>query len=52
MGRIKAELGLTSDELDEMMAAQWNMRVATVGPGERINLTPLWFGWGGGRIYF
>jgi hypothetical protein len=21
-------------------------------PGERINLTPLWFGWAGGRIYF
>ena len=21
-------------------------------PRERINLTPLWFGWAGGRIYF
>jgi nitroimidazol reductase NimA-like FMN-containing flavoprotein (pyridoxamine 5'-phosphate oxidase superfamily) len=28
------------------------MRVATVGPGTRINVTPLWFGWAGGRIYF
>ena len=52
MGRIPAELSLTSDELDELMTTSWNMRVATVGPGARINVTPLWFGWGGGRIYF
>jgi nitroimidazol reductase NimA-like FMN-containing flavoprotein (pyridoxamine 5'-phosphate oxidase superfamily) len=43
---------LTSDELDELMTRSWNMRVATVGPAERINLTPLWFGWAGGRVYF
>jgi nitroimidazol reductase NimA-like FMN-containing flavoprotein (pyridoxamine 5'-phosphate oxidase superfamily) len=52
VARIPPELGLTSDELDELMTTSWNMRVATVGPAERINLTPLWFGWGGGRIYF
>ena len=52
MARIPAELGLTQDELDELMTTSWNMRVATVGPGDRINLTPLWFGWGGGNIYF
>lgn len=52
MARIAAELGLTPEELDDLMTTSWNMRVATVGPGERINLTPLWFGWGGGRIYF
>ena len=34
------------------MGASWNMRVATVGPGERINVTPLWFGWADGRVYF
>ena len=28
------------------------MRVATIGPGTRINVTPLWFGWGQGKIYF
>ncbi len=22
-----------------------------MGPGDRINLTPMWFGWAGGRIY-
>lgn len=52
MARISPELGLTSDELDQLMTTSWNMRVATIGPGERINLTPLWFGWEGGRIYF
>ena len=52
MARIPGELGLTSAELDELMTTSWNIRVATVGPGDRINLTPLWFGWGGGRVYF
>jgi nitroimidazol reductase NimA-like FMN-containing flavoprotein (pyridoxamine 5'-phosphate oxidase superfamily) len=52
MASIAAGLGLTPDELDELMTTSWNMRVATIGPGERINLTPLWFGWAGGNIYF
>ena len=52
MAKISAELGLTPAELDELMTTSWNMRVATIGPGDRINLTPLWFGWGGGRVYF
>jgi nitroimidazol reductase NimA-like FMN-containing flavoprotein (pyridoxamine 5'-phosphate oxidase superfamily) len=33
------------------MTTAWNMRIATVGPGARINLTPMWFGWAGGAIY-
>jgi hypothetical protein len=49
---IPAELALTPEQLDEMMISSWNMRVATIGPGTRINVTPLWFGWGGGNIYF
>ena len=48
---IPKELQLTQDELDEIMTSTWNMRIATIGPGERINLTPLWFGWAGGRVY-
>jgi nitroimidazol reductase NimA-like FMN-containing flavoprotein (pyridoxamine 5'-phosphate oxidase superfamily) len=48
---IPKELALTPEQLDELMTASWNMRVATIGPGTRINVTPLWFGWGGGRIY-
>lgn len=48
---IPKELSLTPDELDELMLSSWNMRIATIGPGSRINLTPLWFAWGGGNIY-
>ncbi len=49
---IPQELSLSKEELDELMLASWNMRVATIGPGTRINVTPLWFGWAGGKIYF
>ena len=52
MASIAAGVGLSEDELDEMMLQSWNMRVATVGPGTRINVTPLWFGWAGGAVYF
>src|SRR5688572_29617062 len=51
MAPISRELALTDDELDELMTTSWNMRIATVGPGDRINLTPLWFGWAGGSVY-
>ena len=52
MAKIPQELSLTTEQLDELMLASWNMRVATVGPKDRINLTPLWFGWAAGSIYF
>ncbi len=52
MARIPPELALTDEELDDLMTSSWNMRVATIGPGTRVNLTPLWFGWAGGRVYF
>ncbi len=48
---IPRELALTPEQLDEIMLGTWNMRIATIGPGARINLTPLWFGWAGGKIY-
>jgi nitroimidazol reductase NimA-like FMN-containing flavoprotein (pyridoxamine 5'-phosphate oxidase superfamily) len=52
MAPIPPELALTDDQVDELMTTSWNMRVATIGPGTRINVTPLWFGWAGGKIYF
>jgi hypothetical protein len=52
MARIPAELGLTAVELDKLMTTSRTMRVATIGPGQRINVTPLWFGWAAGRVYF
>jgi len=48
---IARELALTPEQLDEIMLTSWNMRIATIGPGSRINLTPLWFGWAGGKVY-
>jgi nitroimidazol reductase NimA-like FMN-containing flavoprotein (pyridoxamine 5'-phosphate oxidase superfamily) len=48
---IPKELMLTDHELDTLMASTWNMRIATIGPGTRINMTPLWFAWTGGKIY-
>jgi nitroimidazol reductase NimA-like FMN-containing flavoprotein (pyridoxamine 5'-phosphate oxidase superfamily) len=49
---LPREIALTPEQVDQIMTTQWNMRVATVGPGTRINLTPMWFGWAGGSIYF
>ncbi len=49
---IPPELALSPAELDELMSGCWNMRIASIGPGSRINLTPLWFGWAGGKVYF
>jgi len=48
---IPRELALTPEQIDELMTTSWNMRIATVGPGTRINVTPLWFAWVGGNIY-
>lgn len=48
---LPTELALTPDELDELMLSTWVMRIATIGPRSRIHVTPMWFGWAGGRIY-
>ena len=49
---LPKELALDAGQIDELMVSQWNMRIASLGPGARINLTPMWFGWAGGRVYF
>ncbi len=49
---LPKEIALTPDQIEEIMASQWNMRVASIGLGERLNLTPMWFGWAGGAVYF
>ncbi len=48
---ISKKLALSDEQLEELMESTWNMRIATIGPGARINLTPMWFGWAGGKIY-
>lgn len=51
MARIAANLRMTKDEIDALMRHESRIRIATVGPGADINLTPMTFGWAGGRIY-
>ena len=48
---ISKKLALDDIQLQELMSTSWNMRIATVGPGTRINVTPMWFGWAGGKVY-
>jgi nitroimidazol reductase NimA-like FMN-containing flavoprotein (pyridoxamine 5'-phosphate oxidase superfamily) len=48
---LPRELALDAEQVEEIMTTQWNLRIATHGPGDRINLTPMWFGWAGGHIY-
>ena len=48
---ISKKLQLDDEQIEEILRAQWNCRIATIGPGSRINVTPMWFGWAGGRVY-
>ena len=48
---ISKKLALSDAQVDEMLRHEWNCRIATQGPGEGINLTPMWFGWAGGCVY-
>ena len=48
---ISRKLALDDDQKEDLLTTEWNCRIATIGPGSRINLTPMWFGWAGGRIY-
>ena len=48
---LPREIALSVEQIDTMMLDTWNIRVATHGPGEDINLTPMWFGWAGGKVY-
>jgi len=48
---LSRKLALDDKQIDELMTECWNCRIATLGPGDRINLTPMWFGWVGGKIY-
>ena len=48
---LPREIALSDEEIDDVMTDQWNLRIATIGPGTKINLTPMWFGWVQGKIY-
>ncbi len=51
MARIDRKIYLTDEELNELMGSCPHCRIATIGPGSEINLTPMTFGWANGRVY-
>lgn len=51
MAKIGIELHLSSNEIDDLMCRESRIRIATLGPGEKINLTPMTFGWANGKVY-
>lgn len=48
---ISRKLALTEQEVNQILTDEWNCRIATIGPGDQINLTPMWFGWVQKKIY-
>ena len=51
MARLPESLRLSDTEIDALMRSETRLRIATLGPGPEINLTPMTFGWAGGRVY-
>ena len=51
MAKIAAALRLSPSEIDAVMAREARLRIATIGSGGEINLTPMTFGWAGGKVY-
>jgi nitroimidazol reductase NimA-like FMN-containing flavoprotein (pyridoxamine 5'-phosphate oxidase superfamily) len=51
MAPLNRDLALTDAQLTELLDSEWNVRIATQGPGDRINLTPMWFVWHDGRMW-
>lgn len=49
--KIIGNNALDEAQVEELMRSSWTIRLATLGPGEQINLTALWFGWAGERVY-
>jgi len=52
MAGVSRKIALTDEELDDLMTSTWNMRIATIGLDDRINLTPMYFAWVNSKIYF
>ena len=51
MAKVADELMLSDFELEKMMQKESRLRIATIGPGSDINLTPMTFGWANGKVY-
>ncbi|CAB1370811.1 pyridoxamine 5'-phosphate oxidase family protein [Denitratisoma oestradiolicum] len=48
---IRGKAALDQEQIEKLMSDSWIIRLATSGPGARINLTPLWYCWAEGKIY-
>ncbi len=51
MAKIADSIRLDAAELDELLRTETRLRIATLGPGSGINLTPMTFGWARGKVY-
>ena len=51
MAVIDETLRLSTQEVDALLSTCARCRIATVGPGADINLTPMTFGWANGCVY-
>ena len=51
MAKISPELKLDEADIDALLRTETRLRIATLGPGTDINLTPMTFGSAGGKIY-
>ena len=51
MAKINPDLHLTEQEIDALLSNETRCRIATIGPGDGINLTPMTFGWAHGKVY-
>ena len=51
MARLDRKLFLSDTEMDTLMSSCAHCRIATIGPGTDINLTPMTFGWADGKVY-
>lgn len=51
MAKISPSIHLSQSEIDHLLTTESRIRIATIGPGTEINLTPMTFGYAGGQIY-
>jgi nitroimidazol reductase NimA-like FMN-containing flavoprotein (pyridoxamine 5'-phosphate oxidase superfamily) len=51
MAKIAEHLKMSESEVNDLMSRERHVRIATLGPGSEINLTPMTFGWAGGCAY-
>lgn len=51
MSAKRDALKLSEAEIDALLRSEPRLRIATIGPGSELNLTPMTFGFAGGRVY-